>query len=151
MAKAKQPLTKAALMAAPCPELRGVVLKPRQFSTGSYGFQGSGKINGKVNGHDVTYQVSANAIGVKTKTATAEARAEFLAKSEGMLLSLDDLTAGLHVGGGKLSEKGNVGYYCSGKAYVKIDGKPLQVQMGVNVTAIKSNTLAEAEVEKQAE
>jgi len=121
-------------MAAPCPELRGYAETTR-IQHSSYGFQGVGKINSKVNGHDVTYQVSANCYWRKNQGSYGEARAEFLAKTAGMFVSLDDLTAGLHVGGGKLSEKGNVGYYCSGKAYIKIDGKPFQVQMGVNVTS----------------
>jgi len=158
--KPQSTLTKADLVGAGCPEVlgRGILLHPRTFSTGSYGFSSNAKIVGEVNGQPVTYQVGVNVIGYHTNPTNALAKGktpalskdEFEAKTVGLLVAFDDCVTELYKHQGKPSKQGSINFFVNGKANIVIDGKTLQCSVNMNVTACGSANLPDA-IEVQAE
>ena len=161
--KSKTSLTKADVLAHGCPELvgSGILLHAREFGTGSYGFMGHGKLAVKINGIEQKYQVGVNLIGHNTNPVNAAAKGktpvlskdEFLAKTAGLMLALDDYLGGLHPAKEGTAKDGkNVNFFRNGTATIVIDGKSLVCSVNMNVTAIGSSAYPDAlEAQIQAE
>lgn len=74
----------------------------------------------------------------KKKNALSPAdRASIFAAMKPVLLTLEGTPL---TGAPKEFSTGSLGWYCSGKATVLVDGKPVQVQVGCNITVIGSKT-----------
>lgn len=114
--------------------LSGIIFTPREFSTGSVGWNGNGKALIKSSGHAYKFQVSGNVVVHKSKTLNPEGKATLLKVMEAF--TGDKLSGTLLVPKG--FKTGSVGFNASGKVLLKIDGKAYPCQVAVNVTAVHS-------------
>ena len=69
------------------------------------------------------------------KTICPLSKAEFLEKAEAVQITVAGTTL---MAEKKAFATGSFGWYLSGKAVVMVDGKPVQVQVGVNMAVIGS-------------
>lgn len=72
------------------------------------------------------------------KTVCPISRADFLAKAQPVKVELDGFP--MHATPREFST-GSFGWYVNGKATIQVDGKPINVQVGLNLTVIGSKEL----------
>ena len=114
--------------------LSQIIFTPREFSTGSIGWNGNGKSLVKASGHAYRFQVSGNVIVHKSKALTAEVKASLLEAMEAF--TGNDLVGVLLTP--KAFKTGSVGFNASGKVLLKVGGKAYPCQVAVNMTAVHS-------------
>lgn len=114
--------------------LAQIIFSPREFSTGSIGWNGNGKSLVKASGHTYRCQVSGNVILHKSKALAPEVKAELLAGMEAF--TGNELSGVLLIP--KAFKTGSVGFNASGKVLLKVAGKAVPCQVAVNMTAVHS-------------
>ncbi len=72
------------------------------------------------------------------KTTCPISRADFLAKAQPVKVELNG--SPMHAGPREFST-GSFGWYLNGKATIVVDGKPVQVQVGLNLTVVGSKEM----------
>jgi hypothetical protein len=72
------------------------------------------------------------------KTVCPISRADFLAKASSVKVELDGFP--MHAAPREFST-GSFGWYVNGKANIMVDGKPISVQVGLNLTVVGSKEM----------
>ena len=72
------------------------------------------------------------------KTICPISRADFLAKAQSVKIDIGGFP--MHADPREFST-GSFGWYVNGKATIQVDGKPIQVQVGMNLTVVGSKEL----------
>jgi hypothetical protein len=75
-------------------------------------------------------------VGMPPKTTCPISRADFLAKAEPLKIDLGN--GQTLVAEPREFSTGSFGWYYNGKTTVTVDGKPLSVQVGLNLTVVGS-------------
>ena len=74
----------------------------------------------------------------KSKSTCPVTRAQFLEHAQGLTVTINNVPM---LAEAREFATGSLGWYLNGKTVVEIDGKPVSVQIGLNLTVVGSKEL----------
>lgn len=86
----------------------------------------------------VGYDSAPESESMASKTTCPISRADFLAKAQPVKIDINGFPM---MAGPREFSTGSFGWYVNGKATITVDGKPITVQVGMNLTVVGSKDL----------